>query len=287
MSDTETVLMNELLMSMIPAEGTEPPEGLLQLAADFWMTNRRHVDRETALPLLTHPGLPHETAERIVKAGDGCVALMRAYLTRPDPVDVMARQIAEACPNVLCLAMSGLQEDLRLEVAELLADVEDGDLLLNLGNNQHTPYLTRVRAVVRAYNMFLSAHGTPDPEVARCADSLFKYHKLDDADDIVGALRLLQDTSELLSRFEQYLSVSKTVIINDEAVALLRWSPHLKNLNAWGKTESTRNAVFSYLNGRFGMHAPSWDMFAKLASPDLRIGDIADLVLEVETSDDS
>ena len=284
-SDTETVLMNELLMSMIPAEGTEPPEGLLQLAADFWLTNRRHFDSETALPLLTHPGLPHETAERIVKADAGCAALMRAYLARPDPVDVMARQIAEACPNVLCLAVSGLQEDLRLEVAELLADVEDEDLLLNLGHNQHTPYLTRVRAVVRAHNMFLASNGTPDPKVARCADDLFKYHKLGDADDVVGALRLLQDTQQLLSRFEQYLSISKTAVVTDEAVALLRWSPHLKNLDAWGKTESTRTAVFDYLNGRFGMHAPSWDMFAKLASPDQRIGEIADLVLEVETSD--
>ena len=283
-TDTDAVLMNELLMSMIPAEDTEPPEGLLQLAADFWLTNRRHFDSETALPLLTHSGLPSETAERIVKADASCALLMRAYLARPDPVDVLARQIAEACPNVLCLAVSDLQ-DLRLEVAELLADVDNGDLLLALGRNPHIPFLTRVRALVRAYNLFLSSHGTPDPELARCVDDLFKYYQLDDADDIVGALRLLEDTSELLNRFEQYLSVSKTATITDEAVALMRWSPHLNNHSGWGRTVTSRNAVFDYLKRRFGMHAPSWDMFTKLASPDQRIGDVADLVLEVETSD--
>ena len=121
----------------------------------------------------------------------------------------------------------------------------------------------------------------------RIAAELFHHFRLDNGAEIVGALRLLQDAPRLLSVFERALAVGKTnaganVTLPDEAVALLRWSPDLACRSGWCKSDGTRPAVFDYLNGRFGMHAPSWDMFAKLASPDLRIGDIADLVLEVE-----
>ena len=287
MSDTEVALMSNLLMSMIPNEDTEPPEGLLQLAADFWITNYRHVNSKVAVPLLSHHALPPETAERMVKIGSGSTELLGAYLTRSDPVDVMARQIAAVDPAALCLVVRYLK-NFRSEVAELLADVDDGEMLVLLGENQHAPFLTRVRALKRAHNMSSptrQSHKDHKEEAVRAAKELFKHRRLDDGAEVADALRLLQDTPELLSAFEQTLS-AKTTVLTDEAVALLRWSSNLANRRSgWRSCDGTRPAVFNYLNRRFGMHAPSWDMFAKLASPDLRIGEIADLVLEVETSD--
>ena len=47
----------------------------------------------------------------------------------------------------------------------------------------------------------------------------------------------------------------------------------------------TDQLVSRFLLTKFGNHAPSWDMFKHLHVPDARIGDVAGLVLEVETSD--
>ena len=43
--------------------------------------------------------------------------------------------------------------------------------------------------------------------------------------------------------------------------------------------------VSRLLLSKFGDHAPSWDMFKQIHTPDVRIGDVVDLVLAVETSD--
>ena len=296
MSDAETALMSGLLLSMIPDKDTECPEGLLQLAADFWITNYRYVNTAAVVPLLSHPGLSPEKALRIVELGSGSVELLCAYLSRPDPVDLIARQInaaARSRPDVLRQVVPELQS-LRPEVAELLVDVADGDLLLVLAKNKHVPFLARVRALKRAYNLPLHI-GKPrlnvKSQVRLAAGKWLASHELDDGDDVEDALRLLQDTPDMLSIFESAIAGCSTVVLTDESVALLRWSENLANHTIttaggkWCSSKAVRTAVFDYLHGRFGMHVPSWDMFAKLASPDLRIGEIADLVLEVETPD--
>ena len=293
MSDAETALMNGLLMSVIPHENTDPSEGLLQLAADFWLTNHRHVDSAAVVPLLSHPGLAPEKAFRIAELGSGCTDVVCAYLIRPDPVAWMAKAIAATHPDVLRLAVSSSQK-LRLEVAELLADVDDWELLLVLASCNHVPFLTAVRALTRVHSM-----PPPPPttnvrgQVQRAAKDLFNHRRLDNAAEVASALRLLQDTPDLLTVFETSIAACTTVVLTEEAVALLRWSANLTHRRKgstgakWLSSEATRTAVFNYLNRRFGMHTPSWDMFAKLASPDQRIGEIADLVLEVETPDNS
>ena len=285
MANDETVLMNSLLMSMIPKNGTEAEEGLLQLAAEFWLENRRCCDDKTVLPLLSNAELPAETAEQIVRVADGSPVLMCAYLARHDPVDVMARPIGAANPSALHKTVKMLGSDLRPEVAELLVDVDDPNVLLCLGTSQYVPFVEGVRALVRAHNMTASPDSDYHAEIERAADELFRYYRFDGGDAVAGALRLLQDAPGLLSRFEQCLACCTTAVVTDEAVALLRWSSNLTKSGEWRAASETRKAVFNFLRARFGTHTPAWDMFAKLASPDQTIGETVELVLEVETPD--
>ena len=48
---------------------------------------------------------------------------------------------------------------------------------------------------------------------------------------------------------------------------------------------SPSQCISRFLLSKFGNHVPSWDMFKHLHVPTARIGDVAGLVLEVETSD--
>ena len=54
---------------------------------------------------------------------------------------------------------------------------------------------------------------------------------------------------------------------------------------------TTTPLIYQYVSrlllSRFGFHAPSWEMFKHVHTSDARIGEIVDLVLKVETSDDS
>ena len=100
---------------------------MLRLAAEFWIEHHRRVDPSTAKPLLSHPALPFETAERIAVLGAESAVLVAVYLTRNDPVDVMARRIDATCLHVLWNAVLSMRT-FPPAVAELVADVDDLDV---------------------------------------------------------------------------------------------------------------------------------------------------------------
>ena len=281
MADTETALINTLLMSMIPEKDTDPPDGMLQLAAEFWIENRRCVDPRSAEPLLYHPALPPVTAARIVGLEPSNPELMRTYLGRSDPSDIMARRIADA--GRLRITVSEVRV-LGTGVADLLADVDDACVSLALGGNRCAPFMARVRGLRRA-GPADNPESSDSMMVKKAARELFEHCRLDDAGEVAGALRLLQDTPVLRAVLEKTLAGSATAAITGEVVALLHLTESLGlaslKQNPGGLI---RHAVYSFLHDRFGEHVPFWDMFAKLASPDQTIGETVALVLEVESS---
>ena len=291
--NAETDLLNDLLVSMIPDEDAEPPPGLVQLAAEFWIENHSHVGHSTVLPVLSSPALPPETAERIVKLGNNS-DLLSAYLARNDPAEFVARRIHAADTLALKCAASKLQT-FHPTVSELLVDVGDVEMLLALGANLNAPMMCRLRALLRAYSMPAPSprpYGYEDhkPAALRIADAMFERWQMKNGDTVVAVLRLLQDSPEMLSALETAIAGSTDPILTDEAVALLRWSSKLTmrrgtTCKGWRGSDRTRTAVFGFLSSRFGTHTASWDMFAKLASPDQTIGETVALVLEVETPD--